>query len=399
MRRFGFLLGLLALPAAIHSAVARELGGLLDGRPVQLSTTLLRGGEYVSANQLAAVFEGSHEYDGLSGTLVFTRGDGVRVGIKAGDDRVVVDNRVHYTGDPSLREDSRIYVPFSVAQTFLFPRVRFAPSGVALNPPTPAAPDSAFPDGGSDAFPAPDWTPPPLEQPDPAAPEAPSAVIVLDPGETLFPEEAERHLLSESNLTLSICEKLAVMLRETPSFHVILTRNQLSTEPLTNEQRIGAANSNNATLFVSLHAGNQFSAETSRAAVFYMNQAVDEGGLEAGGSEEPRFDKLLPWERAYAPSVAGSFQLARRLAAELRPFFEMRGIIQIDDGPRPARLALLRGLTMPGVAIEIGNLAHPATTKHYASERIRAEMASALERAISSFLFERAGIAQTPELD
>ena len=411
--RWGRWLGLLiCLSVLAPGAEGRYLVGMQGNLEIHLSTTLKHGGEYVPATDLAGFFPNAFRYDALSGTLLFQRMDGVSVGIKTGDDRVVVDKRVHYTGDPTLREESRIYVPFSVVQTFLFPRVRFE---VSEAPPTSQEqeltglmqeetptlkPQFSYPTpppvGMEISTPTPVGFP--FPQPTPATLDismAPSSVIVLDPGnDGRQPGALSPLALRESDLTLAICQKLAVLLQDTKSFEVVLTRVNRGDGPITNEERIGVANAKHGALLVSFQCGGMFSDVNSRAAVFYMNEDLDAPSPEKEAVPAPA-GLLIPWHDAYRSHVLESFRLARGLVRELKPFYDLRGIIQIDDMPRPARLALLRGLSMPGVLVELGNLNHSPTARHFASERIQSELAESLERAISNFIYERAGIPRT----
>ncbi len=402
----------------IQAGTARQLVGQTDSQEIRLETKLVQGGEYVQASQLIEFFENNYLYDSLSGTLTLERRDGVRVGMKAGDQRIVVGTSISNTGMPPIRESGRLYIPFYIVDTFVFPKVRFkegkitqkVPQTVSQETPTaiPTTPQhifvyptkpvqeavetrkpiqSPFPTRYPRFQPTPRSTQPSSPQQDLLS--APSTIIVLDPAHDRENPGARGPTgLQESNLTFSICQKMAQELSN--HYEVILTRHAGNQTKIDNEKRIGIANRQNGGLFVSIHCGALATDEISRGAVYFMNHLLDFQQRFKETNKNP--GTLVLWNNAYTRHVNESLRLARSINKRLQEYYTISGIIKLDSNPRPGRLAILRGLTMPGVVIELGNMAHPETARQLGSEPVQSELAHRLAIAITDFLYERAGL-------
>ncbi len=232
-------------------------------------------------------------------------------------------------------------------------------------------------------------TPTPLGDEETQPPTAPSSVIVLDPGnDPKHPGAGAALTLYEEDFTLLICEKLKTALEETQNFTVELTRTRPDTGTVTNMQRTGFANAQQAAVFISVQCGGLYSRTVSRAGVFFMNQYLDHPTATKSGRRED----IRLWNTAYAAHQAESIQLASVVVNELKAFYEINNIVQIDENPRPGRLAVLRGLTMPGIVIELGNLNHPQTARFLFQETTMNDLVQELNQAISNFLYSRSGI-------
>ncbi|HQH74403.1 MAG TPA: N-acetylmuramoyl-L-alanine amidase, partial [bacterium] len=123
----------------------------------------------------------------------------------------------------------------------------------------------------------------------------------------------------------------------------------------------------------------------------FMNPALDSPATAAAAP--PAAGEAPRWDTAYLGQVPESLRLAREIHQRLDAFYKNANIIKMDSNPRPGRLAVLRGLTMPGVVIELGNLAHDLTAQYLARERVQTEIADELSMAITTFIYERAGVS------
>ena len=379
----------------LQTPFARELLGRTEFQTIRFQTKVLEGGEYISAADLASYFPERWTYDGISGTVIFYRPDGVRVGMRLGDQRVMVGTRIVHTGVTPLRQNSVIYVPFYMVDVILFPEVAFAEAGA--EPPTPVPFRQS--DTGYEYQVGPTSTPPPFQffpaQPTPTidfyAPSQPynrvsGAMIVLDPGnDSEQPGASAMFSQREAGLTLSICEKIESLLKEDGRFDVTLTRRGAS--GVTNEQRIAAANRVQGRLFISIQCGRLHSANVAHAAAYYMNPELDVA---------PPFDPntvfapgLQTWHNAYQRHVVSSRRLAGALLQELASLYRTTNLIKVEADPRPGRMAVLRGLTMPGVVLELGNLNHAASARNLSSETIQMSIAAYLTTAIQNVLLEQ----------
>jgi N-acetylmuramoyl-L-alanine amidase len=398
---------------------AREMLGMLDNQPIPLKTELLQKGEYVRAAQLVLFFPNRWQFDGLSGTLIFVRRDGIKVGLKVGEQRVLVGKKVIHTGKKSIRYQSRIYIPFINVKQFLLPSAQWkegqADPGLVNNDPivqpsatpTPFRVSQATPVVFPQTTPTPDIvfpsfddliaTPTATYEPE-ATPDiytAPRAVIVIDPGASKnIAQNAVQNVLStsirESDITQKISQNLAELILESPNYEVLFTDAMNDGAPLTPEQRAGFANQSNADMFISIQCGALYTDTISKAAIFFMNpqlDSIDPVVREASGSD----GSSNRWDAAYQDHVLESLRLARVIHFQLNDYYSYAKIITMDSSPRPGRLQVLRGLTMPGVMIELGNLAHHDTAQHLSRKRVQEEIAYKIYLAINDFLYERTG--------
>jgi len=394
-------LGVAGVPGVGHS---RELTGLFQNQTIQLRTELLDGVEYVRDTAVVVYFKGRWQYDALSGTLTVVRPDGVRVGLKAGDPRVLAGEQVMHTGAPPILQNQHLFIPFQVVVPALFPQVKFVErSGeemtVALGEgdPTPTPVFNYSPDNQATPVVIPPTPlgyqqtvlPTPTPQPEAAVSAkktVPQTVIVIDPGgghsEGILPTQ-----IRESDITLAIAQKLAAILKKSGRYEVVLTRDSQS-QFLPPDQRAAIANQKNARLFINLQCGKLLTPTVSRSVIYFMNPALDYSpapSVQSVSTAVPR------WDMAYRGQVPQSLKLAREIHQQLDAFYQNANIIKMDSSPRPGRLAVLRGLTMPGVVIELGNLAHELTAQYLARDRVQEEIADALSMAVTRFIYEQAG--------
>ncbi len=417
---FILFLSVVGFPGPVFSQ-ARVMSGILENHEIRLTTELVNGSESVPAIHLTPYFPGRMRFDSLTGALAFERVDGARIGLKIGDGRVYIGkgntSEIRNPGIVPIRKNGRVYIPFYIVDTFLFPQVRFseaasigedAPPSTAVTmeaTPTPRPRIFTYPTPPSDnqitqqsflptptpiptfafftAYPSPT---PVLDQPRQTLP----IKIVLDPGnDSINPGAAAPSGIQEADLTLSICEKLETALRR--NFDVILTRRKNDKTPLSNQQRIAIANESNGTIFVSVHCGALFTNDVSRAVVYFMNAMLDAPPPPRLPNEPPQPAHLVQWRFAYERNMAESLRLARAIHERLRPLYNITGAIKMDEHVRPGRLAILRGLSMPGVVVELGNLTHSATAQYLQREGRQLDIAEELAIAIADFLYERAG--------
>jgi N-acetylmuramoyl-L-alanine amidase len=408
-----FILSSLLLLGWVASLESRELGGLQDTQIIRIQTRLLEGGEYVSVSELLPYFADRWQYDAFSGAMLFTRADGAQIGLKIDEERVVMGSRIFHSGTPPNRHEGQIYIPFYLVDTYLFPQVRFTESGNQPEAtPLPTTPDNDLSPSGNLFFRYPTTPPSPTPAPTPTQPmysftsketptqiqtsifkTVPSAVIILDPGnDPSHPGQSSITGARECDITLAICSRLAENLREYKNYEVLLTRTPSDQEFVSNEHRISFANQNRGSVFISIQCGALQTSEFSRGGVFFMNPKYDKSA-QTNQTIITRTAQLIPWHDAYKNYVPQSLQLARAINQELYTWSRSAGIVHMDSNPRPGRFAILRGLTMPGVIIELGNISNPETARYLSSDRIQNDIASELEIEITNFLYDRAGIS------
>lgn len=408
-----WLMVLAAVVVFAGAAESRDLIGRWNNDSILLQTELLESGEYISATELINFFHGKWEYDSLSGTLRITRHDRVPVGLKIGDPRVVVGNNVRATGSPPIRYNGQVYIPFFIVIQFLMPDVQFdtpgqvAQSGVKtieIQPtPTPfqfnysSRTDTAV----EPSSPATTPTYSPWDSlfgpsPTPVAGSSygiiPKTVIILDPGIGNESMENQSAIdVHEKDITYRVCQSLEKILRDFPNFEVYFTRGQEAPSSFSPSQRTGIANQRQGNIFVSIQCGGLFDPNVSRAVVYFMNPILD-GKTNLAALTSTRKNTSVEWNSAYQNYWNDSFRLAKSVHKRLYSFYTNANIIQMDSNPRPGRLSILRGLTMPGIVIELGNLVHATTSNRYLSRpRIQEDIAHEIAMGISDFIYERSG--------
>ena len=401
------LLTLLLLWTVVPLAFSqsRLLIGQQNGQTIQLQTDIVQSREYVNAALILSFFQNRWKYDGLSETLIFFRPDGVRVGMQAGDPRIMVGGQVVHGGVAPLRRNGAFYIPFSIVNSHLFPNVAFQQTSAEEAPPTPTPPpDNRFlfstPIPMDETPRAPvtrsptraPFTPAPTPTPLITRQPATQAVIVLDAGnDAQNPGYRAMSGGREWQITRSICGQVADMLRQEGAFEVVMTHAASNAQSLTNDQRTAIANRMQGDVFVSIQAGALASNSISYGAVYFMNDRLDAPSLRTS-RRSPGLSDLQVWDTAYQRHVEDSVELARKLNQSLAQYYQSAGVVQMDDNPRPGRLAVLRGLTMPGALVELGNLANPQTARYLSIPQIQQAISDTLSLAILNFFYERTGM-------
>ncbi len=388
----------------------RTLVGNQGAHRIQLETVVQNNTEYVRAAQLVKYFEdeGSSnnrwEYNALLGRLQFIRADGQQVGLFIGDQRIVVGDRIIHTGNPPIRQGGDVYLPLTIVFPHMFPNVNFTERQgsedevvVGDKTPTPALPYNPFSQFTPTPFlPSPtqdfestrDFQPAREESPTPFAPFDESfqtVTVFIDPGHSeKNPGAVAPNGKTESQLTLEIGERLAENLRSMDQFEVILSRSRGDQQEFTAKQRASMANSAQAKIFISLHCGALNTDEVSRGVVYFMNDVIDVP-LPREKQKWAASYQLTAWHEGYKSTIPQSRMLAGRINQELRDLYQITNIIQIDSNPRPGRFHILRGLTMPGVLIELGNVNHPTTTSFLSSPIRQKQIAQYLADAVTAY--------------
>jgi len=213
-------------------------------------------------------------------------------------------------------------------------------------------------------------------------------IVVLDPGnDRTNPGAGGAGEVREEELTLAICEKIAKELLNERRYNIVFTRKRGQDFAIGNEERITAANGGGGNVFVSVQCGAMYTDRASRGAVFYMNRVLDapsSPGKELGNA--PLLFKS--WRNAYQDQEIAGNLLGKIVNLEMQKCYQNEGIVLMDSNPRSARLAVLRGLSMPGVVVELGNLNHPMTAQYLASSRIQEKIAYHLAKAVIDFLYQ-----------
>jgi N-acetylmuramoyl-L-alanine amidase len=274
--------------------------------------------------------------------------------------------------------------------------VELLPSG-ADAPSAPGAPGTPGAPGAPTAPGAPGTPPAPGV---PGAPTAPGTdpvlpppagvrTIVIDPGHG-GDEHGARGAggALEKDVTLQVARRLRTMIESRLGLRVFLTRDDDRTMSL--DDRSAYANSQQADVFVSIHANAAIRPTIKGAEVYFLS--IDRPDADAAQSEAStdvvlpalgggtRTIDLVPWEAAQSRSLAQSSTLANLIEQALRARVEMSA--------RPVQQAPFRvlvGATMPAVLVEIGYLSNAEQEQALTSGNYQDQTAQGLFEALVQF--------------
>lgn len=200
-------------------------------------------------------------------------------------------------------------------------------------------------------------------------------VIVIDAGHGGIDSGATNAATLEKDLTLAIARRLRAALQSRLGASVVLTRD--SDVVLTSEARTEVANNNQAGLFVSLHVGYSPNKTDPGSSIFVMK-----GDLNTGPAGQPPGERLfLPWYMAHKASQPASQALALQLQQDLNqtlPGWKF----PLRSGP----VGVLASVTMPAVAIELGNLNNDVSVQTLLDPVFQTKVAATMAAAIEKFV-------------
>jgi N-acetylmuramoyl-L-alanine amidase len=244
---------------------------------------------------------------------------------------------------------------------------------------------------------------------------APVEEAVLDgpetaPGETTTPEPSVRPLvvidpghggvdggarsttgLEEKHIVLAFALKLQSLLVETGKFDVALTRENDSFLTLT--ERVALARTNQADLFISLHA-DSFDQEDVRGASIYTRGDIVLSALDRVlADNENRVDLVAGYSPPENPVVVDvlvellgretrrqSYVAAQALIGQLEPSVQLRRFPL-----RQADFFVLNAPEVPSVLIELGFLSNSDDTANLTTDAWLDRVAAALARGVAIY--------------
>ncbi len=184
--------------------------------------------------------------------------------------------------------------------------------------------------------------------------------VVIDPGHGgNDPGAIGRNGLKEKDVNLDIAKKLSSLLRA-EGVQTVLTRSMDSFIPLST--RVSIANHSGADLFISLHSNAARSRSLSGFEVYYVAPSVSDSKRAALTARNTSLNlknavfssstgdlKAIVWDMIYTNSRAESIELSRSLCKVMDANIDANIL-----GVKSARFAVLKGITMPGILIEVG---------------------------------------------
>lgn len=253
----------------------------------------------------------------------------------------------------------------------------------------PVSAEAFRPEAQGDALPALFGLPEPATLPE-FQPRAPGPLrVMLDPGHGGIDPGAVVGGLKEADLMLTVAGEVAQALRKVGA-EVRLTRNEDVFLPL--EDRMTAARSASADLFLSLHADMLPEGEAAGAAVYVWNPEADDSATAQLAARHDRDDLLAGMDLSGTDSeVARTLMDIARIDTQprsqnLSQFLISEfaiGRIAIRNRPvKGAAFSVLKAPDIPSVLIETGFLSDPGDRANLVDPEWRAGLAAAIARAV-----------------
>ena len=184
--------------------------------------------------------------------------------------------------------------------------------------------------------------------------------VVIDPGHGgNDPGAIGKNGLKEKDVNLDIAKRLSSLLRA-EGIQTVLTRSTDKFIPLST--RVNMANRSGADLFISIHSNAARSRSLCGFEVYYVAPSVSDSkraaltarstSLNLRGavfSSDNQDLKAIIWDMIYTNSRAESIKLSRSLCKVMDTSIDADIL-----GVKNARFQVLKGITMPGILIEVG---------------------------------------------
>lgn len=239
---------------------------------------------------------------------------------------------------------------------------------------------------------------------EPGPPSSPPLrpTIVIDPGHGgIDPGAISRKGTSEKNVVLAFAKALQEELGRSGRYRVLMTRSDDTFLSLSDRVRV--ARSNNADLFVVIHADSLSGANARGATVYTVSEKASDVEAEALAQKENRADIIAGVDLAVEnEEITGilidlaqretknySVSFAKTLVKELKPVARLNG--------RPVRSAgfrVLKAPDVPSVLLELGYLSNRSDESLLLSPKWRGKVAGAVSGAIGRYFATRLASGQ-----
>jgi len=196
----------------------------------------------------------------------------------------------------------------------------------------------------------------------------------------------------EKNVNLQIALMLRDRLMEELGVEVVMTRTEDELVPF--DQRIEAANTAGAQLFISVHCNGWFTSDAGGFEVFFLapartaeeeQLAHDENASmiyedQSLKSENVGDIDFILWDMVQNEFINESSDLAEMIQREMNKSLGIR-----NRGVKQAGLRVLKGLKMPGVLVEAAFLSNPKEEKLLLDAEFREKITECIVEAVRKF--------------
>jgi N-acetylmuramoyl-L-alanine amidase len=201
--------------------------------------------------------------------------------------------------------------------------------------------------------------------------------------------------LKEKDVNLDIAKRLSSLLRA-EGVQTVLTRSADKFIPLST--RVSLANHSGADLFISLHSNAARSRSLSGFEVYYVAPSVSDSKRAALTARSASLNlkntvfssdtqdlRTIVWDMIYANSRAESIELSRSLCKVMDASIDANIL-----GVKNARFQVLKGITMPGILIEVGFVSNLNEERLLRTAAYREKLAAGILEGIRDYSFDMA---------
>jgi N-acetylmuramoyl-L-alanine amidase len=204
-----------------------------------------------------------------------------------------------------------------------------------------------------------------------AAPKQNAYFVLIDPAHGGEDSGVISDKLREKDLTMNIALLIRQEAQKKPGLQVQLTRS--ADRGMTIAERVKAAETMKADCLLSLHVNAGFGKKSTGYEIYFpgFRQAASGGGVSSPIIKDMARNK----------SLNDSVRLAQQIQSGLETVFPRKG-----RGLRDAPSALLDGLTIPGLVVEIGFATHPDDRKKLTEPEKQRDVSRAVVKCLQDYV-------------
>ncbi len=218
--------------------------------------------------------------------------------------------------------------------------------------------------------------------------------VVIDPGHGgKDPGAIGPKGLLEKNVVLAVGKRLARILKEKYNMEVILTRDKDVYIPL--EERTAIANSNNADLFISIHANASRRRSAKGIETYILNWTSDEEAIRVAARENAISFKKMKQSQSELQMILQDLARDDKKDKSMKLAYNVQNSMVdtlsndykrvVDLGVKQALFYVLVGAEMPSILVEVSFISNREEEKRLSQKKYRAKIAEAIARGVKFY--------------